>query len=113
MKLAYLLSIAAASVGCTAGAPIDRRGLLDLDLGLCLGLNLLGLVSIDIDKSGCKPNYSNEQPYPGNQHVCHTIRTYNIEPSDVYVHCADGDAAGADASFRAPTPPGQPNGQRY
>ncbi|KAJ2485668.1 hypothetical protein IWW37_005876 [Coemansia sp. RSA 2050] len=73
------------------GAPVTRRGLLNLDLGLCLDLSLLGLVTIDINKSRCQPKFSEEQPFPADKHTCRRIISdLNVDPTDIYVHCAPG-----------------------
>ncbi|KAJ2626694.1 hypothetical protein H4R22_004716 [Coemansia sp. RSA 1290] len=86
MKIAYCLSLLAA-VG--SAAPLARRGLLDLDLGLCLDLSLLGLVNIDINHEGCSAKYPHEEPLHGDHDVCDRIKTYKLNPSDINVHCVD------------------------
>ncbi|KAJ2798612.1 hypothetical protein H4S07_005651, partial [Coemansia furcata] len=81
--------ISAGSIACAA--PVTRRGLLNLDLGLCLDLSLLGLVTIDINKSSCQPKFSEEQPFPADKHTCRRIiNDLNVDPTDIYVHCAPG-----------------------
>ncbi|KAJ2811482.1 hypothetical protein FBU31_007769 [Coemansia sp. 'formosensis'] len=81
--------ISAGNIAC--GAPMTRRGLLNLDLGLCLDLSLLGLVTIDINKSSCQPKFSEEQPFPADKHTCRRIiNDLNVDPTDIYVHCAPG-----------------------
>ncbi|KAJ2552515.1 hypothetical protein EV175_003281 [Coemansia sp. RSA 1933] len=89
MKLALHATFAAALASAISGLPIDKRGLLDLDLGLCAGLNLLGLVTIGVDKDGCKPTHSEENPHAGSSLVCRSLRARNIEPRDLFVHCSD------------------------
>ncbi|KAJ2908364.1 hypothetical protein GGI21_002960 [Coemansia aciculifera] len=93
MKFATF-ALALLSAGSIAsGAPVARRGLLDLDLGLCLDLSLLGLVTIDINKSRCQPKFSEEQPFPADKHTCRRIiNDLNVDPTDIYVHCAPGHA---------------------
>lgn len=91
MKFAtYAITLlSASSIAC--GAPVTRRGLLNLDLGLCLDLSLLGLVTIDINKSRCQPKFSEEQPFPADKHTCRRIiNDLNVDPTDIYVHCAPG-----------------------
>ncbi|KAJ2741240.1 hypothetical protein GGI20_005324 [Coemansia sp. BCRC 34301] len=85
-------ALALLSAGSIAsGAPVSRRGLLNLDLGLCLDLSLLGLVTIDINKSRCQAKYSEEQPFPADKHTCRRIiNDLNVDPTDIYVHCAPG-----------------------
>ncbi|KAJ2751698.1 hypothetical protein GGH94_006171 [Coemansia aciculifera] len=91
MKFAtYAITLlSAGSIAC--GAPVTRRGLLNLDLGLCLDLSLLGLVTIDINKSRCQPKFSEEEPFPADKHTCRRIiNDLNVDPTDIYVHCAPG-----------------------
>ncbi|KAJ1819419.1 hypothetical protein GGH91_001379 [Coemansia sp. RSA 2671] len=91
MKFAtYVFTLFSAS-SIAFGAPVARRGLLNLDLGLCLDLSLLGLVTIDINKSRCQPKFSEEQPFPADKHTCRKIiNDLNVDPTDIYVHCAPG-----------------------
>ncbi|KAJ1941279.1 hypothetical protein FBU59_003543, partial [Linderina macrospora] len=66
---------------------ISRRGLLDLDLGLCLNLSLLGLVNLDINRSGCSSKGTEEKPIKVDKETCGRIRYNNVNPDDIYVHC--------------------------
>ncbi|ORX67991.1 hypothetical protein DL89DRAFT_39642 [Linderina pennispora] len=66
---------------------VSRRGLLDLDLGLCLDLSLLGLVNLDINKSGCSSKGTEQKPIKVDKEICGQIRNNNVNPDDIYVHC--------------------------
>ncbi|KAJ1664884.1 hypothetical protein EV178_003668 [Coemansia sp. RSA 1646] len=116
MKFAFHVAFSVALASIATASPIDRRGLLDLDLGLCAGLNLLGLVTIGVDKDGCKPSHSEENPHPGNSQICRSLRARNIEPRDLFVHCTDDDYPGYPGWFpdnsnpHAPVPPAPQQG---
>ncbi|KAJ2525795.1 hypothetical protein IWW43_006659, partial [Coemansia sp. RSA 1935] len=88
MKVVYCLSLLAAA---GSAMPVARRGLLDLDLGLCLDLSVLGLVNIDINKDGCSAKYPHEEPHNGNHVVCSKIKGYRLNPSDLNIHCDDDE----------------------
>ncbi|KAJ2794874.1 hypothetical protein H4R21_005330, partial [Coemansia helicoidea] len=90
MKAAYCLSLLAA---LASAAPMHPRGLLDLDLNLCLDLSLLGLVNIDINSSSCSAKYPVDRPYPATSGLCSKLAKYGISPAVLHVDCSDTDVA--------------------